>query len=136
MSPTASSEIKPSQVPTSYKYQEVLSPTNQEFVSPFSVQFNLSAVDQMRLNTSLLLATPRQPSAGDLGSSAVQTPGGQTEDFTSVNINLLLAEDPGVAGELLQISNSSSWGGEPSVGEGGLLLKKKRFLVRNVSKNG
>ncbi|XP_022097754.1 nuclear pore complex protein Nup107-like [Acanthaster planci] len=59
--------------------------------------FNLSAVDQTRLNTSLFLATPRQPTAADLESTAVQTPGGSTEDFTSTNVHLLLAEDPGIA---------------------------------------
>ncbi|XP_033633061.1 nuclear pore complex protein Nup107-like [Asterias rubens] len=68
---------------------------NRSMLTPART-FNLSMLDQSRLN-SLFPATPVHPSNGALEPSAVQTPGGVTEDFTTTNMNLLLVEDPGVA---------------------------------------
>ncbi|XP_038045474.1 nuclear pore complex protein Nup107-like [Patiria miniata] len=93
------STYTPSRLPTTSQFDvsDLMGQTPSRSLLTPGRTFNLSAVDQTRLNTSLFLATPRQTAPAGHDTSALQTPGGQTEDFTSVNIHLLLAEDPGVA---------------------------------------
>ncbi len=61
---------------------------------------SMSRFDQSRLNASLL-TTPHQQQGGMTGGLETPTdmPEDATENFTFTNVQLLLQDDPGVAGQ-------------------------------------
>ena len=60
---------------------------------------HMSRFDQSRLNASLLTTPHQVGMTGGTGLEPPDSPGDTTDIFTTTNVQLLLEEDPGVAGE-------------------------------------